>query len=85
MSVNNFDVMKEMAKRNGNIRLAPLTNITRARYIEKHKGTEITIGFPGNVVAEVLLGNSCGGLIVCGKEEFERVKAELEDLARGVE
>ena len=77
-AVNSFDVMKEMSRRNGKIQLAPLSNIEHAAYSKKVKGTRITIGIAGNVVTGILTGDYVGGLILCDKDEFNRIKAEME-------
>ena len=77
-AVNSFDVMKEMCRRNGKIQLAPLPNVEHANYSKKAKGTRVTIGVAGNVVTGILLGNYVGGLILCDKDEFNRIKAEME-------
>ena len=75
---DNFDVMKAMANANRDIRLAPLTNILRAQYTKK--GTQITIGVEGNVVAAIMRGDFCGGLILADKVQFRETKRELECL-----
>lgn len=76
MSVNNFDVLKEMGKRSMNIQLAPLGNITNMRMVKA--GTQITIGVAGNVIGSITLGEFVGGLILADKAQFEQIKAELE-------
>jgi hypothetical protein len=78
-TVNNFDVMKEMGARNGGIQLAPLSNIVSVRKVKA--GTQVTIGVGGDLVASIGFGKFCGGLILCDKEEFEALKAEMEGRA----
>ena len=76
--MNNFDVLKEMGVRNMDIRLAPLSNIINLNYRKKADGTDVTIGVPGNVVAELGLTHKfAGGLILADKQQFDAVKAEL--------
>jgi hypothetical protein len=74
--MNNFDVMKEMAKRNGKIMLSPLNNITNVRKVKA--GTQITIGVAGDVVGKIALGEMVGGLILCDKAEFDAIKIEMD-------
>lgn len=57
------------------LKLAPLSNIIEARKVKG--GTKVTIGFGADVIAGILNGDFVGGLIVCDKVAFERVKAEL--------
>jgi hypothetical protein len=76
MPVNNFDVMKVMAERNKDIRLAPLTNITQVRKVKA--GTLITIGVEGDVIGRIANGRFCCGLILADKDQFHEIKAELE-------
>lgn len=76
MKANSFDVLKEMGERDMNVMLAPLSNIIRANKVKA--GTQITIGFAGDVIAGIMDGKYVGGLILADKEEFERVKREIE-------
>ena len=76
MSVNNFDVMKAMGEANRDIRLAPLSNIVHLRKVRA--GTQITIGFEGDVVGAILAERFVGGLILADKAQFEETKRELE-------
>jgi hypothetical protein len=76
MSINNFDVLKEMGQRNLKIQLAPLYNVTSLKKT-KH-GTQVTIGVAGDIVAALGLENKfVGGLILADKEEFNRTKSEM--------
>ena len=77
MSVNNFDVMKAMGEANKDIRLAPLGNIVRLRKVKA--GTQITIGFQGDVVGAIYAGRFVGGLILADKCQFDETKRELEE------
>ena len=76
MSINSFDVMKVMGEKNLDIRLAPLGNILRAQYTKR--GTQVTIGVEGNVVAAIVNGDFVGGFILADKRQFEETKRELE-------
>lgn len=74
--INSFDVLKEMGNRNMNVQLAPLGNITHMRKVKA--GTQITIGFAGDVITPIMLGEMVGGLVLADKTEFNRVKVEME-------
>ena len=76
MKPNNFDILKTMSERNLDIRLAPLGNILRAQLTKK--GTQITIGFPGDVVAAVMDGKFVGGLLLADRKQYNAVAKELE-------
>jgi hypothetical protein len=76
LSINNFDVLKEMGKRNLDIRLTPLGNIGNMRKVKA--GTDVTIGVAGDVIAELLSEKFVGGLIMADKVQFDQVKAEME-------
>lgn len=77
MKVNNFDVFRRMSDENNQaMQLATLNNITDMRKVKA--GTKITIGFAGNVIAGLMNGKYVGGLILCDRAEFDRVKAEIE-------
>lgn len=81
MKVNNFDVLKEMGNRDGNISMAPLSNIIRVRKVKA--GTQITIGVAGNdVVGRIARGELYGGFIMADKAEFDQVKKEMEEQLR---
>lgn len=71
-----LSVFAHMAKTdNKALMLAPLNNILTANY--SRQGTKITIGFPGNVVGDILHGRFVGGLILCDKDAFEAARTEL--------
>lgn len=79
-TVNNFDVLKEMGRRNGNIMMAPLSNFIRAK--QTKFGVEVTIGVGGDsqaVIAGLLQGTFCGGLVLADSTEFDAIKAELKE------
>lgn len=73
-----FQVFDRMVERNDQaLKFGPLANIDGAR-ATKH-GTVITIGWPGNIVAQIGMGDYyVGGLIICERKRFEEVKAEME-------
>lgn len=75
--ISNFDVLKEMGKRNMDIRLSPLDNITRLQ--RTNAGTQVTIGVAGDVVAALGFDHKfVGGLLLADRDQFESVKAEME-------
>jgi len=82
MAVNNFDVMKAMSAANKDIRLAPLSNVTK---LQKTKaGTLITIGAEGDLVAAIgVEGRFVGGLILADKAQFDETKRALEEQQDG--
>lgn len=74
--VNNFDVLKEMGKRNGKIFLAPLgTNFLRAQKVKA--GGQVTMAVSEEALMGLFTKRYVGGLILADRGEFERVKAEL--------
>lgn len=76
MSVNNFDVLRAMGDAEQDIRVAPLSNVI---YMQRtKKGTQITIGVDGDVVAGLAKGRFVGGLILADKEQFEAMRRALE-------
>ncbi len=74
--VSGFDVMKEMSRRNMDIRLSTLDNISEVCKVKA--GTKITIGFYGDVVGAIATNKFVGGLLLADKEQFESVRKELE-------
>ena len=83
MSIGHFDICKVMANRNMDIRLSTLDNITNMRTTHKGKDTNVTIGVYGNVISEIMAGKLIGGLLLCNKEQYFAVKAELEEASIG--
>lgn len=74
---NSFDVFSHMVETdNKAIRLSALSNITDVRKVKA--GTKVTIGVQGDVVNEIAFGRVVGGLILCDKTEFDKIKLELE-------
>jgi hypothetical protein len=74
-----FEICREMAKRGMDIRMSLLENVTNVRYSKRTKGTAVTIGVDGNLVAAIGLDNKfVGGLLLCDREQYFAVAAELE-------
>lgn len=78
--VGHFDICKEMARRNMDIRLSPLDNVSNMRLVNKKRDTEITIGISGDVINPIFRSKFVGGLMLCDKEQYFAVKKELESL-----
>ena len=77
VSVNNFDVLKEMGVRDMKVGLSPLDNIVNLKKV-KH-GTEVTIGVAGDLVAALGIENKFfGGLLLADKENFNALKSEMQ-------
>lgn len=67
-----------MGKRNLDIRLAPLSNVTNLKKVRA--GTQVTIGVEGDVVAAIgIEGKYVGGLILADKEQFNALVKEMEN------
>lgn len=76
MKVTSFDVFNKMtADDNKALQLAPLGNVIRAQKVKA--GTQVTIGVGGDVIGKIMSGDLVGGLILCDKKEFERVRTEM--------
>jgi hypothetical protein len=76
--VGHFDICKEMAARGMDIRMSLLENITDLRYSKRTKGTTVTIGVDGNLVAAIGLERKfVGGLLLCDKEQYFALEKEL--------
>jgi antitoxin (DNA-binding transcriptional repressor) of toxin-antitoxin stability system len=73
---NSFDVLKAMSLANKDIRLAPLSNILRIQRVKA--GTQVTIGFEGDVVAGLANGRFVGGLILADAREYEETRRGIE-------
>ena len=77
MRPNSFEVLRLMSERNLDIRLAPISqNLVRAQKVKA--GTQITIGFAGDVVGAIFAGRFVGGLILADAKQFHAIEAELE-------
>jgi hypothetical protein len=75
--VTNLEILKRMADTNDQaMKFAPLENVQTARVTRK--GTLITIGWPGNVVVQILNDEFVGGLFLVERKRFTEVKAEME-------
>lgn len=76
--VNSFEVFNRMCSENNRaLQMAPLGNIGNMKKVKA--GTQLTIGVGGDVIKGLMFGEYVGGLILCDKKEFERVKKEMED------
>jgi hypothetical protein len=77
--VGHFDICAEMAKRGLDIRMSLLENVTNLKYSERTKGTTVSIGVHGNVVAAIGLDNKfVGGLLLCDRAQYFAIQEELE-------
>ena len=75
-----FDICKEMAKRGLDIRMSMLENVTNVSYSKRCKGTDVTIGVDGNLVAAIGLDNQfVGGLLLCDRKQYFEIAKELEE------
>lgn len=73
---DNFDVLREMSARGGNIQIAPLNNILRMQKVKL--GTQITIGVGGDVLTGITMGKFVGGLLLADRDEFTAIQLELD-------
>ena len=74
--VGTFDVLKQMAERNMDVRLSTLDNITN---LELKKGNSfIRIGMSGDVVQGIAKGKFIGGFLIADKEQWYQYENELE-------
>jgi hypothetical protein len=79
--IGHFDICKEMARRNKDIRVSLLENVTNLSYSKRTRGTTVSIGVHGNLVAAIGIEQKfIGGLLLCDKEQYMQIKAELESL-----
>lgn len=75
---NNFDVLKEMGKRNLDIRLFPLENFVAAK--THSLGGQVTWGVNRDTIMDLLANKQfCGGLILADKTQFDALAKELEE------
>lgn len=83
--VGHFQICQEMAHRGMDIRLSLLTNITNMQVVNRGgKITKITIATDGDVLAQIMRGHFVGGLLLCDKEQYFAVQAELENATSSV-
>jgi len=76
MTVNSFDILKQMCADNADIRLAPAENITYLRKVKA--GTQVTIGVAGDVVGGIYSGQLTAFLLVYDVKQFQATKAKIE-------
>lgn len=74
-----FDICREMAKRNMDIRMSPLENVTNLSYSKRTKGTTVSIGVDGNLVGSIFHNEFVGGLLLCNREQYFALAKELEN------
>jgi hypothetical protein len=76
-----FEICREMAKRNMDIRMSLLENVTNISYSKRTQGTTVSIGIDGNLVGAIALEHKfIGGLLLCDKEQYFAIAKELEEV-----
>jgi len=79
--VSCFDVMREMSKRELDIVMGSLgSNLVRAQSTKR--GTQLTIGMPGDIVGRVYNGNVVGALFLCDTKQYHEIERELLEARR---
>ena len=78
---SNFEVLKEMAKRNLDVRLSLLDNVTNMRLTHRGKDTNVTIGVYGNVIHDIMDGKLNGGLLLFNDAQYQAIAKELDAAA----
>lgn len=73
-----FEICAEMARRNLDIRLSLLENVSNLQYSARMRGTKVTIGIDGNLIAPIFNGDFVGGLLLCKKEQYFAIADELD-------
>ena len=74
-----FAICAEMAERGLDIRMSLLENVTNLRYSNLTKGTTVSIGVDGNLVAAIGIEQKfVGGLLLCDREQYFAIAKELE-------
>jgi hypothetical protein len=77
MSVNNFDVLKEMSKRNMDIKMFPRDNLREAK--REGKQTWVKIAVDDETVLRLFRNDKLVfALLIADGEQFSTLKAELE-------
>jgi hypothetical protein len=74
-----FQICSEMAKRNMDIRMSLLENVTHLSYSKRTQGTTVSIGIDGNLVGAIAKGDFVGGLLICNKEQYLALQKELDE------
>lgn len=80
---DNWAILREMSLRDMNIGLAPLGNVVQVQLTKA--GTQVTIGWPGDIVAKLARGEFLGGLILADAEQYAQIRKELENKRKGLE
>jgi len=79
--VSCFEVMREMSKRELDIVMGNLgSNLVRAQSTKR--GTQLTIGMPGDIVGRVYNGNVVGALFLCDTKQYHEIERELLEAKR---
>lgn len=87
MTVNNFDVLKELCKRSNNVHAYPKDNITNINAGKKGWGSitiAISTGDAQKLLNETMAKTHDVGfyLIVWDIAEFDKLKAEMEEVEK---
>ncbi len=77
MKINNFDVIKRMSEENMDIRIAQDVLDMKAG----KQGTRVTVGVPGNVIAEIFSGDTRAFLMMYNVKQFNELKSKMEQEA----
>lgn len=70
-----FETLQLMAERNGKVMFGP--DILRAQ--QTKKGTQVTIGIAGSLVADIANGRLNGGLLLWDADEYQATAREIEE------
>lgn len=73
-----FEICREMARRNLDIRLALLDNVIQMTAANKGRDTNVTIGVRGNVIHAIFNNKFVGGLLLCNREQYFAIEKELK-------
>ena len=71
--VNNFDVLKEMSRRNGRIALG--LDVLGVR--KTKAGTVVEVGIGGDLIGDIAAGRMAAVLLVFDRAEYDQVSKEL--------
>lgn len=70
-----FATLQRMADRNGKVFFGP--DILRAQ--QTKKGTQVTVGIGGALVADIANGKLAGGLLLWDVDEYQKTAREIEE------
>jgi len=80
--VSNFEVFAELSRTNSKaLAIGSLANLANVKVL--YRGTQrehtiVAIAIGGDLIEQIMNDEYCGGLVLCKKEAFERMKASLE-------